>query len=342
MTNVDIDLTKFKAAVIWQSLMPEVRDIFEHLYAKYPADVLGELSGGATTDAGGAATLAEWIGDTENSPFQRYPMPSVMGMPTWSPHHPDPDTAVELYWKEQNYGADLGAYTDRIEIRRGDELILTQALDCDGLAQNATAERAVAFNVGEAGEYTVIVIVNEDGINPGEGDPTAQGFQGGTSIRFRVGGADQAPQAPEGEDFRTYELMNQANEAMTSMSYFMAADGPSVTASQQFGAALYYLSYVVNALPEYVANEGLVDLARQLYNLGDGFSSSTRFDGEADRRDPAWRAMQEAAQRVFGEIQSLIGLITGMTGTEADARRAAQACQQSIEAVLEQVRPLSW
>lgn len=344
MTDVNVDLTKFNLALLWQQTPPDVQQVLERLYAKYPNDVLAELSGGAAIDAGAAASLAEWIGDTSDPVFTRYPWPSATAALAWSPFHPDPNSTVELSWTETNMGTDLGPYTTSVELLLNGDIVRTLRVDYDGLAAGAAADRAVDVTLGDAGSYSVLITINESGSEPGGGDPTAQGFRFQFGSVFRVGGADEAPEAAgNAGGFNGFDAMSQLTESITALGQFRADDQLGPMSGQKLGAALYYLSYTVNGLPQWVMTQNLTDGAAQLYAAGDSMYASRSFDPTASENrlgDEEWLTQVRAlADAMDGELHVLVVRLQGLGG-ETAAQRAASAIEQAFGVVLPLVPPI--
>lgn len=279
MTDVaDVEDVKFQLAVTWERTAPELKNVFNTLFGAFPGDVISALTAGQVTDTGDSATIDAWLGSSPmQSAVSRRPMPAVSDKPTWAPHHPSKNEDVEITWMERNPGADLGAYTNLVEVfltdEEGEEKLKEIRVDAVQLGGNGseTATRSVTVSAPRDGELRLNITVNEEGATD-TASVTDQGFQSQMSVTLQVGGADDKPSHGDHRAFvDDSAARGTISGAMESLEAFMLNTEGGELAAQQFGAGLYLFSYISEAFP------------RDIYQLKELFAEAHWFYDEGSK-----------------------------------------------------------
>lgn len=347
MTDVvDVEHVKYQVALMLEQTTDEAKNALEALFKQHPGEVLSALTDGQVDEAAGNDTIEAWVGASDGGlgASGRRPLPNAT-IPTWSPHHPSKDEDVVVTWEELNPGADLGPYTDLVEVylkTDGEpELIKEIRIDCEKLAglSGETATRAITVSAPNDGQMTLKITVNEDGNE----DPTATTSQGRkfqTQVSFAVGGADEKP--THGEHLEGV-VASAAREAVEQAMYSLVAinsnDEGGQLAAQQFGAGLYQASYISEAFPQAAEDSSTPELdqffalTHWLYDKGNQLCEAGErpmFD-----RSGSYQQTKMLAMDLYNLYSSILSEVSVLASTPELALTQIIASLESIKGLVE-------
>lgn len=215
----------------WGRLEGGTQAIFETIYMEAPAAVSRAVSGGEWVADGPEPGLAEQLGtdfrgtDAEKQIPQLY----AQGALEITPFHAQIGQKVMFKWTEANSATvPLGPYvTDIYVTDQNGEQVGAARLDGDGVPAGGTVERTWEFPGGaSAGTYTVVVYLNAEGSDPGDGVAGPQGYRGATNATFDVGASEGAA---AGQDMAAWGSATVAFQGASAYAGMPAAGAELLT-----------------------------------------------------------------------------------------------------------------